>query len=57
MDSFNDNDVVITGVSGVFPKADNLEEFSEKLFAKENLLSSETYNFFLKINWNTLIIV
>lgn len=44
MDPLEDSDVVITGVSGVFPKADNLEDFAEKLFSKENLLSSMTFD-------------
>lgn len=41
MDEFDANDVVISGISGVYPKADNVEQFAEKLFAKENLLSSK----------------
>ncbi len=40
MDSLDENDVVISGISGIYPNADNVEEFAEKLFAKENLLSS-----------------
>lgn len=49
MNSLDENDVVITGVSGVFPEADNLEEFSEKLFAKENLLSSKKEYYFASV--------
>lgn len=38
MDGLEENEVIISGFSGSFPKADNVEEFMQKLFAKENLL-------------------
>lgn len=43
-----EDDVVISGISGVFPKSNNVEEFAQKLFAKEDLLSGkpERNNFY-----------
>lgn len=38
-----EDDVVISGMSGVYPKSNNVEEFAEKLFAKEDLLSGKRY--------------
>lgn len=47
MNKLEENDVVISGLSGSFPKADNVEEFAQKLFAKENLLRGEfVFSFF-----------
>lgn len=40
MESFEDNEVVISGVGGVFPKLKNLEDFKKSLLANEELLSS-----------------
>lgn len=35
-----DDDVVISGVGGYFPKALNISELQERLFNKENLMES-----------------
>lgn len=33
------DEIVISGIAGVFPKCDNVLEFGEKLLAKEDLIS------------------
>lgn len=33
------DEIVITGISGVYPKADNINELAEKLWSKEDLVS------------------
>lgn len=32
-------EIAITGISGVYPKADNINELAEKLWSKEDLVS------------------
>lgn len=32
-------EIAITGISGVYPKADNIKELAEKLWSKEDLVS------------------
>lgn len=36
---YNDDDVVISGISGRFPNCDTLEEFKEKLFNGTDILT------------------
>ena len=36
---FDDDDVVITGLAGVYPKSENAREFCKNLFAKKDLTS------------------
>lgn len=40
---YEDGDqIVISGISGAFPNCENVSELSEKLFAKENLITGNT---------------
>lgn len=36
---FDDDDVVISGLAGVYPKSENAREFCKNLFAKKDLTS------------------
>lgn len=38
---FEEEDVVISGIGGRFPEADNLIELTEKLLAGENLVTKD----------------
>ncbi|XP_065214304.1 fatty acid synthase-like [Planococcus citri] len=37
--SYNPNDIVISGISGTFPQSDNIEEFKNHLFSGKDLIS------------------
>ncbi len=39
------DEVVITGISGVYPKSNNVSEFGENLLAKKNLISDTDEQF------------
>jgi len=38
---YNDDDIVISGISGRFPNCDTFEEFKEKLFNGTDILDEE----------------
>lgn len=38
---YNDDDIVISGISGRFPNCDTYEEFQEKLFDGTDILDKE----------------
>lgn len=39
--SYNDDDIVISGISGRFPNCDTFEEFKQKLFDGTDILDKE----------------
>ena len=45
----NDDDIVISGIAGRYPKSDNLDEFAKNLYGKKDLLTDE------EIRWENSI--
>jgi len=41
MTQINDEDIVISGISGVFPESDNVIELADNLFAKRDLVTED----------------
>lgn len=52
---WNDEDIVITGISARLPNCDSVEEFQEKLLAKVDLITDEPRRFQSGLCFNKLI--
>lgn len=48
MDTYSSDDIVISGIDGIFPKSKNIEEFGQNLYNKVLIYGFQFVKVFIK---------